>query len=92
MTTEDFEYKLVEVHWVDAGHKQGWLNATEVTAYLSDDEDFNAVTVGYEIADTDEFLALVQGFSGKLVMNVVRIPKGMIRKTLYPQVGSILNG
>lgn len=80
------EYTLVEVHWIDAGHKQGWLNTTEVADYLENTDDFNAVTVGYEIAENDDFLAIVQGFSDKLVMNVVRIPMGMIQKKVYPQL------
>ena len=51
------EYKLVVVHWIDAGHKQGWLNSAEISDYLENSEDFNAVTVGYEIAENNEFLA-----------------------------------
>ena len=79
------DYKLVQVHWTDAGHKQGWMNAAEVADYL-ERGSFTAVTVGYEVAENEDFLAIAQGVSGILFLNVVRIPKGIIQKTVYPQL------
>ena len=70
-----YKYDLIEVLWADAATESGW----EADEDLQDGDEI-AVTVGFEVKDTQTHLFVASTYDPNHSNARIKIPKGMIRK------------
>ena len=70
-----YKYDLIEVLWADAATESGW----EADDDLQDGDEI-AVTVGFEVKDTQTHLFVASTYDPNHSNARIKIPKGMIRK------------
>lgn len=85
-----YEYKLVEICWLDAETSHGWeeIEATDL-------DPIPAVTVGFLLAQNEYYLSVASTYSEGSCNSRIKIPVSMVQtmtelKTVRTKKGSLL--
>lgn len=65
--------EIVQIKWLDAQTFEGWKTDEEITDSLQD--SMEVTTIGYMIANNDNYIAVVQSISLETKDSVLQIPK-----------------
>jgi hypothetical protein len=64
---------FLEVTWKDSHKLPGWRDISEVNEFINETESFIIHTCGYFLAETEDYLYLIQSFDSQIVTNVEAI-------------------
>lgn len=70
--------KTVEVKWHDARGQTGWHKAMETVNWAEDDSNFVVWSTGYLFGEQEDWVVLVSGVSGDMVLDAIAIPRSLI--------------
>jgi hypothetical protein len=64
---------VLEVVWKDSHKLPGWRDISEVNEFIGETEGFVIHTSGYFLAETEDYIYLIQSYDSQFVTNVEAI-------------------